>query len=188
MALDGAREDLRQARDELTSSNAELARWGAELERRVEERTAALQAAHDELAALATTDPLTGLPNHRALVAALDQELERARRYGRSCSVLFLDLDHFKALNDSFGHAGGDAALRELGAIVRTRAARGGHAGALGRGRVRRPAAGSRGGGGAGGGRAGARRRGRPCLPGGRRGAPDLLGRPGALPAGWGGA
>ncbi|MFL5654206.1 MAG: amino acid permease [Ktedonobacteraceae bacterium] len=94
IALDGAREGLRVARDEL-------------------------QAAHDELEALAITDPLTGIPNHRALVAALDQELERARRHNHPCAVLFVDLDHFKALNDGFGHAAGDAALRELGSLVR---------------------------------------------------------------------
>jgi len=95
LALDGAREGLRQARDEL-------------------------QTAHDELAALAVTDPLTGLPNHRALVTALEQELERAQRYHHPCAVLFVDLDHFKALNDGYGHAAGDAALRELGVVVRS--------------------------------------------------------------------
>jgi two-component system cell cycle response regulator len=77
-----------------------------------------VHAAHDELAALATKDPLTGLPNHRALVAVIEGELERSARYARSCAVLFLDVDHFKALNDSYGHAAGDAVLRELGGVV----------------------------------------------------------------------
>lgn len=83
-----------------------------------------LSRAHDELAALATTDPLTALPNHRALNAALEHELERSRRYGRPCAVLFLDIDHFKALNDACGHAAGDNALHELG-VVAARALRG---------------------------------------------------------------
>jgi diguanylate cyclase (GGDEF)-like protein len=77
-----------------------------------------LGAAHAELAALATTDPLTALPNHRALVSAIDLELARAERYGHGCALLFLDIDHFKELNDSCGHAAGDLALRELGELV----------------------------------------------------------------------
>jgi two-component system, cell cycle response regulator len=81
---------------------------------------AALVIANARLEALATTDPLTGLPNHRAIVVALDHEVERAHRYGRPCAVLVLDLDHFKALNDTYGHATGDTALRELTAVVRS--------------------------------------------------------------------
>lgn len=68
----------------------------------------------------ADSDALTGLPNHRAMMQILDKELERSRRYGRPYAVLFVDLDHFKALNDSCGHAAGDAALCELVAIVGT--------------------------------------------------------------------
>lgn len=79
----------------------------------------ALAEANARLEALATTDPLTGLLNHRAMVAALDIELDRCQRYGHSCALLFIDLDHFKALNDGLGHAAGDATLRELGAVVR---------------------------------------------------------------------
>jgi two-component system, cell cycle response regulator len=71
------------------------------------------------LESLAGADPITGLLNHRSLVAALDHELARSQRYGRACSLLFLDLDHFKALNDTFGHQAGDAALHEFSAIVR---------------------------------------------------------------------
>ncbi len=75
--------------------------------------------AHEELAALATTDPLTGLSNHRALVSHLDRELERAARYRRTCAVLFVDLDHFKAINDSLGHAIGDRVLADLASLAR---------------------------------------------------------------------
>src|SRR5947209_14541888 len=71
------------------------------------------------LESLAANDPVTGTPNHRTVVTTLDGEVARARRYGRTCAVLFLDLDHFKALNDSYGHPSGDAALREFAAVVR---------------------------------------------------------------------
>lgn len=66
----------------------------------------------------AGTDALTGLPNHRSMVSALDREIERARRYSRPCAVLFLDIDHFKALNDGYGHAAGDAALCTFAQVV----------------------------------------------------------------------
>ena len=79
----------------------------------------ALAAANAHLQALSTTDPLTDLPNHRTLHRAVDQELERARRYSRPCSLLVLDVDHFKALNDTYGHPAGDAALREFSQVVR---------------------------------------------------------------------
>ena len=117
-ALDHAREGLRRTQDELRRSNEELSRWGEDLEQRVEERTAELRAARDVLASLATTDPLTGLANHRALVAAIDQELERSDRYGRPCALVFLDIDHFKRLNDQHGHAAGDTALQEIAGLA----------------------------------------------------------------------
>jgi two-component system cell cycle response regulator len=78
-----------------------------------------LDRANTLLESLATTDPLTELPNHRALLSMLDQELERSLRYERSCSLLFLDIDHFKALNDGYGHASGDTVLREFSSTVR---------------------------------------------------------------------
>jgi diguanylate cyclase (GGDEF)-like protein len=84
--------------------------------KRAEEQQHVLQ---ERILALATTDPVTELPNHRALLARLDQELERAQRYERACSLLFLDLDHFKALNDGYGHAAGDAVLGEFATLIR---------------------------------------------------------------------
>jgi diguanylate cyclase (GGDEF)-like protein len=70
------------------------------------------------LAALATTDSLTGVPNHRALMLNLRVEFERARRYQRPLAVLFLDIDHFKQINDQHGHAAGDMTLACFADIV----------------------------------------------------------------------
>ena len=60
---------------------------------------------------MANTDGLTGLYNHRHLQERLQQEIERAERYGRPLSVIMADLDHFKSFNDAFGHPRGDELL-----------------------------------------------------------------------------
>ena len=78
-----------------------------------------LGSANAQLEVLATTDPVTELPNHRALVLELERERDRAARYGRSFAILFVDLDHFKAINDGYGHATGDAVLAEVGGVLR---------------------------------------------------------------------
>ncbi len=67
----------------------------------------------------ALTDPLTGLHNARYMLLHLEQELSRAKRSKSSVSVLCLDLDNFKPVNDTFGHQQGDQALRELGSLFK---------------------------------------------------------------------
>jgi len=62
---------------------------------------------------IALHDPLTGLPNRKLFGDRLDQAVRRARRTGEIVAVLYLDLDGFKAVNDTFGHAAGDSVLRE---------------------------------------------------------------------------
>jgi diguanylate cyclase (GGDEF)-like protein len=67
----------------------------------------------------ATIDKLTGVANRRALLVELFNEVERANRYERPLSVAFVDIDHFKAVNDNYGHAAGDAVLRGVAQTIR---------------------------------------------------------------------
>jgi diguanylate cyclase (GGDEF)-like protein len=73
---------------------------------------------HLALEALARYDGLTGLANRRAFEVALDAECARARRSRAPLSVVYLDIDHFKAINDRFGHGAGDQVLRQLATAI----------------------------------------------------------------------
>jgi len=92
--------ELKQARDRLSQALNALQRTHAQL-----------QSAYTELGRLATTDPLTGLANRRHWMTLAKKEFQRSCRYQHPLSVLMLDLDHFKAVNDTYGHAVGDLAL-----------------------------------------------------------------------------
>ena len=72
----------------------------------------------EELQRLATTDTLTGILNRRQFFILAEQEVERSRRYGRTLALLLYDIDHFKQVNDTFGHQAGDIVLRELAKLV----------------------------------------------------------------------
>lgn len=85
-----------------------LERMNAQLEDTVAERTAELQQ-------LLMRDVLTGLPNRRALMQMLPEALARSARLDRPCALMFLDMDGFKAVNDTHGHEEGDALLRQFG-------------------------------------------------------------------------
>ncbi|AGA84813.1 sensor domain-containing diguanylate cyclase [Stutzerimonas stutzeri] len=95
------------------------------LEARVYERTRALEevrqgleAANAELTRLSTTDALTQLANRRRFDRLLDEEIRRARRSGSPLSVLLADIDHFKRVNDGYGHPFGDECLRQVAAVL----------------------------------------------------------------------
>jgi len=79
---------------------------------------------HETIYGLTITDGLTQLYNKRYLLEFLERETARAVRHRRPLSVLLLDIDHFKRVNDQHGHLGGDFVLRELGAILRARTRR----------------------------------------------------------------
>ncbi|MEH6476939.1 MAG: GGDEF domain-containing protein [Sneathiella sp.] len=73
----------------------------------------------EELRRLATTDSLTGISNRRHLMDSSEREFSMAHRYATPLSVLLLDIDHFKSVNDSFGHAAGDAVLETFARTIK---------------------------------------------------------------------
>ncbi|MDP2658682.1 MAG: GGDEF domain-containing protein, partial [Candidatus Deferrimicrobium sp.] len=74
---------------------------------------------YDSMKIMAVTDGLTGLYNHREFYQSLRRELERARRYRHTLSLLMIDVDDFKQFNDRFGHPAGDFALRKISELLR---------------------------------------------------------------------
>jgi len=106
---------LSQAMRELVRSE-ESHRQALETMNQQLESTVALRTA--ELHALLLRDVLTGLPNRRALMETLPVAMERAARCGKPCALLFLDMDGFKAVNDTHGHEEGDELLRQFGSRI----------------------------------------------------------------------
>jgi diguanylate cyclase (GGDEF)-like protein len=80
----------------------------------------ALQKTNDQLIQLASTDPLTGILNHRVLIETLETTLANRPTPDTPCSLLFVDLDHFKSLNDTLGHAAGDQILQEFACLTQS--------------------------------------------------------------------
>ncbi|MDQ6829324.1 MAG: GGDEF domain-containing protein, partial [Gemmatimonadota bacterium] len=76
------------------------------------------RADRERLEVLALTDPLTQLLNRRALMERLGAEFDRSARYGLSLTALMFDLDHFKLVNDTYGHLVGDEALRGVATVL----------------------------------------------------------------------
>jgi diguanylate cyclase (GGDEF)-like protein len=109
----------------LADARASAREYQGQLESRVDERTRQLQ--H-----LAEHDPLTGLPNRRQLVAHLETSLDRAALARSRVAVFFIDLDNFKNINDSMGHAFGDLVLIEVAQRLREAAGANGFAARLG--------------------------------------------------------
>lgn len=88
-------------------------------ERRMVEAAAQLREASARLEQQATTDALTGLYDRRVLRERLGAEFRRSRRYGRPIALLMVDIDHFKAVNDRYGHQAGDRVLTETARLLR---------------------------------------------------------------------
>jgi diguanylate cyclase (GGDEF)-like protein len=78
-----------------------------------------LRGARDEAKRQAATDPLTGIANRRHFVAAAERLIAQSLRYGRPCTLLLIDIDHFKGTNDTHGHTVGDAVLKTIVSVCR---------------------------------------------------------------------
>ena len=104
---------------EVMKRNRELSELNESLELKVRDRTAELNAANQRLEELANTDLLTGLPNRRHALSRLTLAWNDSLRRGEPLACLLLDADHFKAINDSYGHDAGDVVIRELGQHLR---------------------------------------------------------------------
>lgn len=97
--------------NELIESKKLLEKYSNNLEEMVEQRTEILKW-------LSITDPLTGLYNRRYFIEQIELEFKRAKRYNRDLSLLMLDIDHFKSVNDNYGHQVGDIVLRKISSII----------------------------------------------------------------------
>ena len=131
--LEAMAEHLEASRAEREKAHRALQKHKQELEARVQQRTSELLAANDKLreeirererieAVLqqtARTDYLTQLPNRRAMIQMLDKEAARFERSAHPFSLVLLDIDHFKSINDSFGHDGGDEILVNIAERMR---------------------------------------------------------------------
>jgi diguanylate cyclase (GGDEF)-like protein len=110
---------LREQKDAaVASANRYLRQLNEDLERKVVERTRALEETNVRLADLARRDSLTGLFNHRTALEQTDALLRRARQQSMPVAVIMLDIDHFKQINDQFGHLTGDRALVAVAASL----------------------------------------------------------------------
>ena len=105
---------------EVRRRELEIVELNHEIGQRLANRTDALERRLDSLREQAARDPLTGLHNRRSLDALLARLLDEARLGGEDLGVLMIDVDHFKPLNDTLGHAAGDALLRDIGWLIRS--------------------------------------------------------------------
>ncbi len=96
----------------------ELLQLRNQLEERVQVRTRELEAANARLDRLSRTDPLTGLPNRRGLIEQVGQAMQDGRMVRHPGALVMIDIDHFKRINDDFGHDAGDEILRQVAAVL----------------------------------------------------------------------
>jgi diguanylate cyclase (GGDEF)-like protein len=116
-ALTPAMQDLLR---DLRRQRAEMAQLNLEMRQKVAQRTDALQRLVGRLRSQATRDELTGLYNRRMLDQSLDELVQRCAQDKAALCLLMIDVDDFKLLNDTLGHAAGDSLLRAIGQLIRS--------------------------------------------------------------------
>lgn len=115
---ESAEQELGHNRALLEKFAKELEAQNAALKREIDHR----KEIEEKLAKLATTDPLTGINNRRKFDETLQDEIKREARYKRGLALTILDIDHFKKINDNFGHDVGDQVLKRLARLIKTHA------------------------------------------------------------------
>jgi diguanylate cyclase (GGDEF)-like protein len=118
LEVDNLVKALRSTATTLLNNKHALTDANAQLEQKVQERTAELARANQDLQILARRDALTGMGNRLATRERLREEFLRCQRTGQDCCVIMLDVDHFKNVNDNYGHAVGDDVLRSVASTV----------------------------------------------------------------------
>ena len=112
---------LQEANEELGKLNLSYEQLTVELKQakeKAEKFARELKDANEQLREMAFRDGLTGLYNHRYFQDLMDSELSRSKRYNKSFSLMILDLDHFKKINDEYGHPVGDVVLKEVSKAI----------------------------------------------------------------------
>lgn len=118
-------EDKLSLKDEKNRYYQKLKEYSENLQRMVQEKTSELTRANERLKALSVTDDLTGLNNRRFFFEILENDINQSLRHGHPLSVLLLDIDNFKSVNDRFGHFTGDEVLMEFAKLLRKNTRRG---------------------------------------------------------------
>ena len=113
---------LQEANQELGKLNLSYEQLTVELKQakdKAEKFAQELKDANEQLREMVVRDGLTGLYNHRYFQDSIDHELSRAQRYKKPFSLIMLDLDHFKKVNDNYGHPVGDIVLKEVSKVIK---------------------------------------------------------------------
>lgn len=113
--LSESHQRIDQQNHALTQANSHLSQTRTNLER----RTSELESAYQQMKSMAMTDPLTGIANRRYFFNELDKLLHTVTNERSSLSMIMLDIDHFKHINDTYGHDSGDQVLKELADMLR---------------------------------------------------------------------
>jgi hemerythrin len=104
----------------VSEKNKELEKKNQELEKKVLIRTHALEMASDKLERISIQDELTKLPNRRFVMMTIEEQMNIFTRYHTPFSILFIDVDKFKSVNDTYGHECGDQVLKRIAELLKT--------------------------------------------------------------------